>query len=87
MERSWFAPFARRDDLGHGRGPGLVPFEALWDSGSHYDRHPYRAWTYRWKDERFVGPQVVKTKPMEPDPEGVAKALGYPFSNALRFDC
>ncbi len=74
-------------DLGHGRGPGLVLLEALWDGGSHYDPHPYRAWVYRWTDQRFIGPQVTKTKPMRPDPARVARSLGLPFSAAMSFDC
>jgi hypothetical protein len=74
-------------DLGRGRGPGLVLFDALWGSGSHYDPHPYRVWTYRWKDQRFVGPVVLETKPMTPDPKQVAKALGYPFSDEMNTSC
>lgn len=78
-------------DLGGGRGPGLVLFDAQWGRGSHYDPHSYRVWTYRWKDERFIGPSVKRTKPMTPDPERVARTLptpttrsGYAFRQHLR---
>jgi hypothetical protein len=74
-------------DLGHGKGPGLVLFDALWEGGSHYEPHPYQVWTYSWKDQRFIGPTFVKTKPMTPDPTQVAKALGYTLSKDMVFEC
>jgi hypothetical protein len=74
-------------DLGRGRGPGLVLLQAQWESGSHYDPHPYRVWTYRWKDDHFVGPEMRTTKPMIPNPSGVAKSLGLPWSEDFGFEC
>jgi hypothetical protein len=74
-------------DLGQGRGPGLVLLEAQWGTGSHYDPHPYRVSTYRWKDEHFIGPATKATKPMSPDPEKVAKSLGLPSSTKFGFPC
>lgn len=65
-------------DLGGGRGPGLMTWSAEWD-GAHYEPHRYRVTTWRWRDDRFVGPEAWTTrKRYDPDPEAVAKALGLP---------
>lgn len=65
-------------DLGRGRGPGLVMWNALWKSGeAHYQAHQYEIVSYRWRNARFVGPNVRTTKrKFDPDPDDVARRLG-----------
>jgi hypothetical protein len=67
-------------DLGHGRGPGLVLWSALWEDGGHYSPHRYQVDTYLWKDGRFTGPITrVTKKKLDGDPDRIAATLGFPF--------
>lgn len=69
-------------DLGRGRRPGLVMWNAQWaDQEAHYSPHKYQIVTYRWRDGRFVGPNVrtTKRKYNPDDPDAVARHLGLTF--------
>jgi hypothetical protein len=67
-------------DLGRGRGPGLVAWNAQWNGDGHYSPHKYQVVTYRWHDGRFVGPEVRTTRRRyDPSPETVARSLGLGF--------
>jgi hypothetical protein len=70
-------------DLGRGRGPGLVMWNALWNGQeAHYDPHQYEIVSYRWHNGRFVGPTVRTTKrKYNPDPDDVARRLGFGFKD------
>ena len=74
-------------DLGQKQGPGLVIWDAVWNSGSHYDPHPYRVLKYKWSGDHFIGPVITTTMPMQPDPAEVAKALGFPYSLDMSIRC
>ena len=67
---------------GHGLGPGLVMWTALWRGlESHYEPHLYEIVSYAWRDGRFVGP-VVRTTKRKIDPgnsDNVARQIGLPF--------
>ena len=66
-------------DMGRGRGPGLMMWNAQWNGQeAHYEPHQYEVVTYRWRNGRFVGPQVRRTKrKYDPgDPNEVARRLG-----------
>jgi hypothetical protein len=66
-------------DLGRRRGPGLVMWNAQWDGQeAHYEPHHYEIVTYRWRNGRFVGPDVRTTKrKYDPgDPNQVARRVG-----------
>jgi hypothetical protein len=68
-------------NLGQGRGPGLVMWNAQWKDGeAHYTPHQYEVVSYRWRNGRFVGPDVKTTKrKYDPDPDAVARRLGFSF--------
>lgn len=69
-------------DLGNRRGPGLVMWRAQWNAAeAHYDRHRYEIVSYRWRNGRFVGPDVrtTKRKYNPDDPNDVAHRLGFLF--------
>ena len=67
-------------DLGRGRGPGLVAWNADWNGDAHYAPHRYQIVTYRWRDGRFVGPELRTTKRRyDPSPGTVASRLGFGF--------
>jgi hypothetical protein len=70
-------------DLGRRRGPGLVMWNAQWNGQeAHYGRHRYEIVSYRWRNGRFVGPEVITTKrKYNPDPEDVARRLGLGFKD------
>jgi len=70
-------------DLGRGRGPGLVLWNAQWNGQeAHYEPHQYEIVSYRWRKGRFVGPIVTTTKrKYNPDPNEVARRLGFGFKN------
>lgn len=70
-------------DLGRGRGPGLVMWNALWKGQeAHYEPHQYEIVSYRWRNGRFVGPNVRTTKrKYAPDPDDVARRLGLGFKD------
>jgi len=82
-------------ELGRGRGPGLVLWDAIWEDGAHYSPHRYRVTTYRWRAESvansrwrpgaFLGPSEVMTKQrLDPDPDAVARALGLGFRDLTK---
>jgi hypothetical protein len=68
-------------DLGHGRGPGLVIWNAQWNGDGHYSPHQYEIVSYRWRNGRFVGPSVrtTKRKYSPEDPNDVARRLSFGF--------
>jgi hypothetical protein len=67
-------------NLGHGKGPGLVLWTALWEGGTHYQPHRYSVTIYRWRGGKFTGPSVKVTKrKLSPSPDDVAERLGFPF--------
>ena len=70
-------------DLGRGRGPGLVLWNAQWSGEeAHYEPHHYEIVSYRWRNGRFVGPNVRTTKiKYNPDPNEVARRLGLGFKD------
>ena len=66
-------------DLGQHRGWGIVQWDAIWDDDWHYAPHRYQVTRYRWNGHALVGPTVMTTRrKFEPDPNAVAKALGWP---------
>jgi hypothetical protein len=76
-------------DLGRGRGPGLMIWSALWEDAAHYEPHRYRVTVYRWRGDRFIGPETWTTKKRyDPDPPAVARRLGLPDdqTQANRFE-
>lgn len=82
-------------ELGRGRGPGLVLWDAIWEDGAHYAPHRYRVTTYRWRaediegsgghQEAFIGPSEETTKQhIDPDPDVVARLLRFGFRDTTK---
>ncbi|MEO5773340.1 MAG: hypothetical protein ABIQ32_04385 [Sphingomicrobium sp.] len=70
-------------DLGRGRGPGLVTWNAQWlGQEAHYEPHQYEIVSYAWRNGRFVGPNIRTTKrKYNPEPNDVARRLGLGFKD------
>jgi hypothetical protein len=68
-------------DLGKGAGPGAVVWDADWNSGTHYDLHPYTFVYYRWAGGKFTFlRKMTTTRSFDPtDPDAAPQALGLSF--------